>query len=413
MDKRSLELNFSQRVRFLSQALAISGALNIAFLTTFIYFAFRERPSSYHLELSQLEEESAKKKQKVLTNETLLHRYSTMSYHELISELNNKELIESGLRKRDLALASLVNFHHFDLEHALGCIELQHRFLSLHQEGSQEKIAISVFPGLSDYHFQAVQHFAKQEKWPFTAQGLFYELKRQKRPRDKSLRDAFFYTIEFHAMESFFRKTQCALKREALLELLLEGSWDSITEYYQRQKYRSDFTINERIEFLRSYLEQGSQIAARLLIDKDHEHIAKHYDDQALSLAIDLYGHRSSEFEQLLTNITNSPRSETLMQRAREKLFELKGTLFVEEKKEEPVVQQHAVVTKNKPVEKEVPAVVKSKPKPFSGIHVVKEGETLSQIAKKYTLSQEDLRFFNHLDGSTVHPGQELVIPEH
>lgn len=45
--------------------------------------------------------------------------------------------------------------------------------------------------------------------------------------------------------------------------------------------------------------------------------------------------------------------------------------------------------------------------------HVVKQGETLYDIAQKYVVALQQLRYFNHIDRLTwkITPGQTLYIP--
>ena len=42
--------------------------------------------------------------------------------------------------------------------------------------------------------------------------------------------------------------------------------------------------------------------------------------------------------------------------------------------------------------------------------HVVKSGENLGLIAKKYKCTTTDLKEWNSLNGSTIHPNQKLIV---
>lgn len=46
--------------------------------------------------------------------------------------------------------------------------------------------------------------------------------------------------------------------------------------------------------------------------------------------------------------------------------------------------------------------------------HVVQDGETLFDVAQKYTVAIQQLRYFNHIkkDAMKIHKGQTLVIPK-
>ena len=54
-----------------------------------------------------------------------------------------------------------------------------------------------------------------------------------------------------------------------------------------------------------------------------------------------------------------------------------------------------------------------AKSKPKSTRCVVKNGDTLSRIASRYGCSTSAIRRANDLSGSTIRPGQTLVIPKH
>ena len=43
-------------------------------------------------------------------------------------------------------------------------------------------------------------------------------------------------------------------------------------------------------------------------------------------------------------------------------------------------------------------------------VHVVKAGDTLSEIAEKYSVKTDDLRRWNKLKGDTIRQGQKLTI---
>ena len=120
----------------------------------------------------------------------LLRSYSLLPYQELLLRLENRDHIEEGLSKRDLALACLVAFHHFNLDKALGGLPLQKRTLPFTNNEGQETIDIPVFPGLTDDQFHAILHYAKTGKMaPHQPRPL---LRTQAHiPNDPSLLDAF------------------------------------------------------------------------------------------------------------------------------------------------------------------------------------------------------------------------------
>jgi membrane-bound lytic murein transglycosylase D len=63
-----------------------------------------------------------------------------------------------------------------------------------------------------------------------------------------------------------------------------------------------------------------------------------------------------------------------------------------------------------KGIEKEKLLAEVEKAKVTSRIHIVKKGQTLGSIAQKYRCSVQSLKKWNKLKGTTIHPGQKLVV---
>ncbi len=192
-----------RKTRLLTQVLILSGMLNIGLLATFIYVVLREKTESLAIELKPLKEQPSGEH---FTNTALLKTYSLLPFQELLLRLENKERVDEGLYKRDLALSCLKAFHHFDLDKALYGFPLQKRSILLANNDGQERIDLPIYPGLSDDQFQAILRYSKTEKWPLTAQGLFYELQRSPHPRDASLIEAFSLSAECEAIHTLFFK---------------------------------------------------------------------------------------------------------------------------------------------------------------------------------------------------------------
>lgn len=401
----TVEQHWARRVRLLTQILIISGALNIGLVATFIYFAFKERPSSLAYELSRLEEGAQVKKEESLTNEKILRFLSTLSYPQLLALLSDKQLIEEGYTKRDLALACLVSFHHFDLERALASTPLQCRQLSFSNEGGDEKLLITAFPGLVDYQYQAITQFAKTEKWPYTARGLFFEIRRSGIDCDPSLLRTFYLTSEFHAIEMLFKRSNILLRREALLELLIEGEWNAIADFAKEQALSKEPADDRRREFLLTFLAGRSKTAALFLIEHDREALFKKLGDDQVCLILDLVDQKTPEYIKFIKDLLGSPRGDLVLEKATTKLLALGEGLPVPVKKEEVKEEKKvALVQEVKKVEERLH---------LPGFHTVREGDNLWKIAKKYHISIKTLKEFNYLDSDRLYPGQELMIPEH
>ncbi len=247
---RSQDNTWVSRTKWLTQALIISGTLNIGLISTFVYFVLKDKQAALAIEHTP-----APAADVLATNAQLLRSYSLLPYQELLLRLENSDHIEEGLAKRDLALACLVAFHHFNIDKALGGLPLQKRTLPFTNNDGQETIDIPVFPGLADSQFHAILHYAKTEKWPLTSQGLFHEVKRSLAPRDPSLLDAFTLSPEFHAAHTLLTKTGLNLTREQAVDLIAEGEWNTLSEL----SLPIDLTPDRRRLFLLDYLNNHSE----------------------------------------------------------------------------------------------------------------------------------------------------------
>ena len=143
----------TKKFRFLTIALIFSGALNIGLIAAFAFFMVQETSVSQVIA-------RASKKEIESTNGQIFSAMSRLTFRELVSFLTNRELVEEGYTKRDLAVAALVAYHHFNLEKAISALPAQVRTLA---SGDQQ---IDIFPGLSEDQFEAIIRFAYQEKWP-------------------------------------------------------------------------------------------------------------------------------------------------------------------------------------------------------------------------------------------------------
>jgi hypothetical protein len=393
------ENDWSRRNRWLTQALIISGTLNIGLIATFAYFVIKEKQETMAIELKP----AAKETTAQATNAQLLHSYSLLPYQELLLRLENKDLIEEGLTKRDLALACLAAFHHFNLSKALGGLPLQKRTIPL--TNHDETIDIPVFPGLADYQFQAVIQYAKTEKWPLTSQGLFYELKRSTSPRDPSLLDAFYLSSEYHAVHTLLTKTGIPISREQTIDLICEGEWKTAFDLTEQQRRSLDLTVDRRRLFLLEYLDNRSPLAAKILLEADLEFVSKRLDDAQILKLLDLYPEKS--LENFAKELLVSPRTDAVRKRAGCLLFTIGGEPI-------PDPYDHALAMQRFfPQEQPKTPIVQTQPvKPKKKMHTIEPGDSLWKIARKYHVTVEEIMRVNHMETEKLRLGKQLEIPE-
>ncbi len=398
-----------RRTKWLTQALIISGTLNIGLTATFAYFVLKEKQEALTIE----QKPALKTTATDTTNAQLLHAYSLLPYQELLLRLESKDLIEDGLTKRDLALACLTAFHHFNLDKALGGLPLQKRTLPFTNHDGQETIEIPIFPGLADYQFQAIVQYAKTEKWPLTSQGLFYELKRSI-SKDPSLLDAFYLSPEYHAISTLLTKTNISLPRDQIIELICEGEWKPLSTLAEQQRLSLDLTPDRRRLFLLDSLSHHSKVAAKIFLESDLDFVSKRLDDTQILTLLDLHSDKS--LENFAKELLASPRTDAVRKRAATLLYS-----FAAEPLPEPYQHDTALrrflpqLVAPKPLEQ--PIVVQAPPKPVAPkpkkkFHTIEPGDSLWKIARKYKVSVEELMRVNHLETEKLRLGKQLEIPE-
>jgi hypothetical protein len=391
-----------KKLRALTLSLIFSGALNIGLVATGIWSHFQENIS--HLSIRPLVREKP-------ALETSMDRFFShidkLSFHELVSYLTNRDSLDEGYLKRDLALAILVAFHHFHLEKALSGMPLQRREISLGRE-----LKIEVFPGLSDDHFEAIIRFAYEEKWPLTAEGLYKLLKKWPLKKELSLEQAFFVTPEFHALQVLFQKTDLS----SLLDLVCEGSWELLDRFSREQAQLLDLSSERRRALLLSYLATQSKTAAYLLLGTDFSFVAKRLEDQGIIGLISLLDQKTPETEHLCVDLLRSPRSDVVWMSAAIALYAYAGEIAPSPLDLQVAIARFAPgASPQKPV---VPVVI-SPEKPALAIvetpkfrkHIVQDGDSLWKIARQYNVKVDELVKLNELEKDRLYPGMTLRIP--
>ncbi len=396
-----------RRTRFLTQALIISGTLNIGLVATFAYFVLKEKQETLAIEQQPAKNLAAKE-----TNFQLIRSYSLLPYQELLLRLENRDLIEEGLTKRDLSLACLVAFHHFNLDKALGGIPLQKRTLLFTNQEGQETIDLPVFPGLADYQFQAILQYAKTEKWPLTSQGLYYELKRSPALRDLTLLDSFYLTPEYHAVGTLFSKSGLNLTREQVIDLICDGEWSTISSFTNEQRTALDLSPDRRRTFLVQMLEH-SKLAAKLLLDNDRDFVLKRLGDAQILALLDLYPDKTPTLEAFAKELLASPRTDTVCKRAAALLYTLTGEPLPEPYSHAVALQRFLPQSAPAPQPVVIQQVAAALPPPPAKkkMHVIEQGDNLWKIARKYKVSVEEIKRVNHLETEKLRPGKQLEIP--
>lgn len=392
-----------KKFRKVTQFLSISIFINVVFITAFFLQRFETDQVSYAYKKSPV---SYAKESKRLTNEEYFLAIRKSSYRELIAILADDTLLEQGYRKRDFALALLVHNHSFDLHRAIRDKNFSIR--SLVFQSAEGKHEVKCFSGLIDRDYDEIMHFAVTESWPLTPQGLFHQLQKHGLSQ-KSLNEAFLVTKEFHVFESLFTQTGVKIPSNKLLELCIDYGWKDLTEFSEKQMKTQNFSLPKRRGVLLSCLIKGSQVAAEILLETDLSFAVQKLDDSLVLRTLDSLGSSADSAQEFCLELLKSYRSDAVWFASAEKLYSLNGQV-----PPDPIdiSETLARFSKGQAVEIEPQETNDSAVRDEDGIfHVVLEGETLWNIARRYRVELEELVRVNALNDDQIQPGTKLLIP--
>lgn len=388
--------NLIERLKFLTLLLFISGSFNVLLLAFLFHYAFKERPPTPYCELMPVAKKAAEVQSNPSLEQTIRH-FKTLKFEELIELLSSNKFVEQNVQERDLALATLTNFHDFDLKKALASLPVAFKQKVL--MGHCERLL--TYQGLEDKHFLAIIDYAKKERWPFKAKGLFTLLKNSSVSKDPTLAESFFLTKEFLAVKTLFSRGSLNVDNKDLLALLLEGEWALLSAFCERQKKECDLSGEQRSHFLLDYLKLGSKSAANLLLRSDFEFALNRLSDDQIYTLLQLLDSKTDETKQFVVLIISSPRGEKVRQMAEKRLSEYVGKM--------PSIQEK-VLTNLKPKEMNLP-IKKYKFEKKESTYTIQEGDSLWKIAKKFHLNVDTIRCYNRLASDLLKPGDVLKIP--
>lgn len=381
------------KFRILTIALIFSVALNIALCLAFVLSALGKGEGL--LPAAKLAEEGSCISS---TNCQILDEMLKLSLPELLVCLTDLDPVEEGYLRRDLALSALVATHHFHLEKALSSAPLQKRVVFLSPQRS-----VCLYPDLTEEQYEAIIRFGYQETWPLTAKGLFLKLAaRPKGLAEKSLAEAFFATSEFHSLQILFQKTNCPQSSDILLNLVLEGPWDTLQDFVDGQAQVLDLSVEKRRSVLLSYLMFRSPAAAKLLLESDFSFASLKLTDEAVLFLLDLLQEQTEDVRRYCVALLRSLRKDAVLLAAHDKLYAIAGEI---------PPSPFNVNTALARFDSMAAPPAAPEPAPRFLEHTVQEGESLWKISRQYKVKVEDLIQYNGLEQDRLLPGMVLRIP--
>ncbi len=446
---------FLRKIRHLTIALIISGVLNIVVVSSLVYWILRHVPPTPYCQLKPINQKHLPLADQRGCAEALIE-LSQLSFGQLVSSLHRKQLIENGYAERDLALACLVSLHYLDLERALKKEKQpqQERLFAWKPQGKNAPIMLALYPDMTEEQFNAIIQFAKIEKWPLTAEGLFYSLQKQNPSpsllKTSDLVDTFALTEYYWTIELLFPFSLLDVTREELISLMIEGDWETLKQSVNQQRELHDVSAARRQQFLLTYLELGSCTAARLLLKTEWEFALKKLSDQQVQLVFKAMSKDLPQGVIYAKEMLTAPRSSQVWKSASDWLYAQSGEpipsvwshrsaleKFAPDKisfektiqlREEKSLQESAPVPKlksalnntdrspppsysSKELKKPLRQMGQDAKLPSTSTYIVQEGDTLWKIGKKFGVKVEELKEVNRLQTDTLKKGMTLKIP--
>lgn len=438
----------------LVRALVISGLLNVVILSLLLYWVvkervplpyFEQRPADYEEQLAPLADDRS--------SGEVITAFKNLPFEQLVDKLHDTQLVENGFTQRDLALAALVSFYHFDLTRALAghTQPRQKRGFVCKASAEGKPVHWVAYPGLSEEQFNEIIRFIHTERWPITSKGLFVLL--QNHQEAKSVADAFLMTSEFLAVEMLFNRSHLSIQKRELLNVIREGSWKLLKEFFQKQRVTNDLSEARRQKFLLDYIKQGSQAAAYLLLKTDQEFATKKLDDRDVLLILELLTTKTVESEKYALELLTSPRTNAVWMKSTARLYQYAGETIPERWSYQMALKRFAPhrliansldsvikssspasspapiataptktltpITSSNSIKKipPIPAIPSNQVKPQPTVapkdllYIVQEGDSLWKIARRFSVSIDGLKARNQLKTDLLKPGTVLKIP--
>jgi LysM repeat protein len=344
---------------------------------------------------------------------------------ELLDLLQDTHVVSQGYQMRDLALATLVSCHHFDLLRILqgNLAPKEERKCSI--KGG----TFSLYPGLSEEHFLSIGRFVKSERFPYTPEGLFLALLQNR--ESVGLKEAFTLTPHYLALDTLFSRT-CTIKKEELFDLILSENFALLDSWLVCQKEHPDFSKEATRKLLLQYLALSSKPAAEILVQYDRPFAKDKLTDAQVMVLLGLLDSKPELAREFALDLLESSRASTVYKFAHQTLVkcsEKEGALLAKLSRKELLSHfgkkvpkeelakgreakpQVAVASNKKAALPQKVQTVARVEKDQARTYVVQNGDNLWRISKKFQVKIDQIMLANNLSSEALKPGSVLRIP--
>ena len=381
----------TRRTRWLTHLLIFSVTINVALLATLSYLGLRTRGAKECVRSKAVRSSSLTVLPQKLS--AVLTRNLSLSFEELVALLEDETHVEQGQLACDLALACLVACHNFSMERALTFPWQQTRDYAFLHPVTKKYVAVTLFAGLTEDQRKAVRLFARQEKWPLTAKGLFFAMQKAQNDLPMDLKRTFFLSKEFYAIYRVVKDTAHEVEQEEVLASLLKIDWPAVATVVQDLECESGWEEKRErlLQFWTELFDRGHFQAGLMAFAMDPERTLRCFDDRQLAQLMDCFDGFTFEVEKFLRDLEASLRADALREQARAVRLALRGR------------QQPLLAMGGSQQEVKAPVVT---------AYAIQFGDTLWKISRRVGVSVALLKKFNELDSDVLIPGKVLLIPK-
>ncbi len=383
--------------------LVISLALNVAFIS---YTIFQWQDGTLWLEVESQKTPALLPPVEDATLEDEIAKLATKKDEELLSDLDDATPAANGYRTQELALA-LLRSRGYQVEDPLRPLRAWPQALTPFSYHTPDgtSITIYLFSTLSPADIHAVRTYIEQTPVPFTSEKIVERLSTQE--DITLLKAALIRTDEWATVRTLFPSGS----EDDLVALCKEIGPTGFTELVTKKdpsalfsqhpsKMVADFLVAAQPDVLLK-APDPFLIALLPLLNPKSENTVRF----ALSL---LKEQRKPPVWQaaqaVLALSTNNPSLATL---SREELF----ARITPQKPKTPPPPPPQPEKKPSPPPSSTPSRIAARQLRPYRTYIVKKGDTLWSIAKRFNVDVDKLKYLNHLKGTELAQGKELRIP--